>query len=184
LAIGHERIFRVPTFQPARGESEDCFVASASNAGWGGKGKKYGWRYRFRTSSYSGQGIRSTENTFPAKNWSQPPPWAAKIISALEHAASAKSFLVAAERSEAALGLRFVYPLPDGRIVLSIDIGESSSIEAELDRGDEVVIAGANFHRDCTMYPADAEVESHLQGVPDDWTVFQRLLHEILAIEW
>jgi hypothetical protein len=83
-----------------------------------------------------------------------------------------------------ALGLRFVYPLPDGRLVLSIDIGESSSTESELDGGDEVVIAGANFHRDCTTYPADAEVESHLQRVPDDWTFFQRLLHEILAIEW
>jgi hypothetical protein len=47
-------------------------------------------------------------------------------------------------------------------------MGESSSVESELDGGDEVVIAGANFHRDCTKYPADAEVESHLQQVPDD----------------
>jgi hypothetical protein len=31
--------FREPTYHPAHRESEDCFVASVSNAGWGGKGK-------------------------------------------------------------------------------------------------------------------------------------------------
>jgi len=35
--------FREPTDPAAGGEPEDCFVASVSNAGWGGKGKKYGW---------------------------------------------------------------------------------------------------------------------------------------------
>lgn len=83
-----------------------------------------------------------------------------------------------------AFGLHFVYPLPNGRIVLSLDVGERSGKESGHEKGEDVVIAGANFHRECTTYPADDEVVSHLARVPDDWSCFQGLLRDILGIEW
>jgi hypothetical protein len=85
-----------------------------------------------------------------------------------------------------ALGLRFVYPLSGGRMVASLDVGEVSAIATNT--GEEparpAVIVGANFHRDCSQYPADKEVIQHLSKASECWQEFLSLMRDILDVDW
>lgn len=83
-----------------------------------------------------------------------------------------------------ALGLRLVYPLPGGRLMLSLDIGEVQAEDGGEDQRD-VLLASANFHRDCATYPAaDHEVPRHIDLWLDDWASFKVLIRDVLGIEW
>lgn len=81
-----------------------------------------------------------------------------------------------------AVGLRFVYPLKDGRVVVSLDLGEAlpeQGGEARID----LLIVNANFHRDCSSsYPTDHEVLARLELAQEDWSTFNSLVRDVLDI--
>lgn len=90
-----------------------------------------------------------------------------------------------ADRRLDGLGLQFVYPLPQGRVVLSLDVGEvKDKTSEEEEHLEEIIVANANFHRDCTGYPADAEVAALIQKYQFDWEFCKELLHDVLGVEW
>lgn len=82
-----------------------------------------------------------------------------------------------------AVGLRLVYPLSGGRLVLSLDAGEAERTDGGQQKKRPVIIANANFHRECKTYPADQEVETHLNQVGTDWLQYRSLLHDTLEAE-
>lgn len=87
-----------------------------------------------------------------------------------------------------AVGLRLAYPLGNGRLLLTLDTGQAGR-EDEGREGEEpanlmnVILASANFHRDCDAYPADKQIETYLDAVTDDWTTHRNLLQDILRTE-
>jgi hypothetical protein len=82
-----------------------------------------------------------------------------------------------------AVGLRLVYPLSGGRLVLALDAGEAERANGDRREKRPVIIANANFHRECKAYPADREVETHLSQVATDWAQYRSLLHDTLETE-
>jgi hypothetical protein len=54
-----------------------------------------------------------------------------------------------------AVGLRLAYPLPDGRLFLSLDVGRAERTAIEPGNLRSAVLVTANFHRECSEYPAD-----------------------------
>lgn len=79
-----------------------------------------------------------------------------------------------------AAGLRLVYDLGnEGRVTLSLDAGETQS-SADKERK-KVVIANANFHRDCGEHPDREHVARHLKHVADDWAMYRELLTEAIT---
>ena len=80
------------------------------------------------------------------------------------------------------VGLRLVYITPDGgRLVLSLDAGQAEDTEAGESKPHEVILANANFHRDCQGYPAESQVLKHLDRFVDDWTTYQSILKDTLG---
>lgn len=74
-----------------------------------------------------------------------------------------------------AAGIRMVYPLKDaGRITLSLDAGEAQRGDAE--KKAKVIIANANFHRDCGQDLPASEVATLLASVEQDWETYCDLL--------
>jgi hypothetical protein len=83
-----------------------------------------------------------------------------------------------------AVGLRLVYPLAEhGRLVLSLDAGEVESVGEAGKEMRKVVIANANFHRDCQGYPAAEQVKTYLSHVSHDWSMYQTVLDEAVLKE-
>lgn len=79
-----------------------------------------------------------------------------------------------------AAGLRLVYALGnEGRVTLSFDAGEVQSSDDKAKK--RVVIANANFHRDCKEDPAHEQVRRHLTSVGSDWSMYRELLTETIA---
>jgi len=75
-----------------------------------------------------------------------------------------------------AVGLRFVYPLEEGRIVFSLDAGEVDLVEGNEKRKFEGLIFNCNFHRD-VKGPREAETAlGHLSNVKRDWEKYNSLL--------
>ena len=70
-------------------------------------------------------------------------------------------------------------------MTVSLDAGEMElALPTEGERQKhKVIVAAANFHRVCKGYPADDQAIEHLQHMPDDWSVYQRLLQETLLRE-
>lgn len=75
------------------------------------------------------------------------------------------------------LGIRLVYPLDDGKLTLSLDSGSAESSAGE--NMQSVIIANANFSRECSGYPAHERVTDFLNKAMDDWRELQRLLAAI-----
>lgn len=87
-----------------------------------------------------------------------------------------------AEHLVAAAGFRLVYRMPDAcRLTLSLDAGEGERTGNE--RKITMVIANANFHRQCEGYPATDQVLEHLKHGPEDWATFKILLKKVLKVE-
>ena len=84
------------------------------------------------------------------------------------------------KRRLSAVGLRLVYALGDeGRVTLSLDAGEAQSPDDKAKK--KVLIANANFHRDCKEHPAHEQVARHLTNVANDWSMYRELLTEAIT---
>jgi hypothetical protein len=85
-----------------------------------------------------------------------------------------------AKRRLSAAGLRLVYELgDDARVTLSLDAGEVQGSDEASKRS--VVIANANFHRDCQTQPDHEHVARQLSNLADDWLMYRDLLTEAFA---
>jgi len=83
-----------------------------------------------------------------------------------------------------AAGLRLLYPLEDsGRLTLSLDAGEAIRTQENPHQPVSLLIANANFHRDCQGYPAEEQAITHLAHLASDWRTYQALLRATLDIE-
>jgi len=80
-----------------------------------------------------------------------------------------------------AVGFRFVFEIQEGKVTISLDAGTAkiSSENSELEL--PVVIVDANFHRECTDYPADDQIEAYLKCVDNDWNLFQTIANDLLS---
>lgn len=78
------------------------------------------------------------------------------------------------------IGLRLIYPVVGGRLVLSLDAGEAEKPEDDGAKKKAVLIFNGNFHRDCQDYPAKDKVTSLLAYAEDDWNFYGRVLTNIL----
>lgn len=76
------------------------------------------------------------------------------------------------ERPLQALGLRLLYALPSAKLILALDLGDTG-----------VLIANANFHRDCSAYPATEQIYGHLDSATSDWAQFRALLKDTIGGE-
>jgi hypothetical protein len=81
-----------------------------------------------------------------------------------------------------AVGLRLAYPLPSGRLFLSLDSGQAQRKDAQPGQLQDVLFVRANFHRECTEYPADKQIETYLTEVADDWKLYSNLLRDVLMV--
>lgn len=77
-------------------------------------------------------------------------------------------------------GVRLVYPLPDGRLVLSLDAGKAEKLDGANTVGQSVLLMNANFHRDCGRYPAKDQVLGYLTQAPSDYNVYKALVARVL----
>lgn len=78
------------------------------------------------------------------------------------------------------VGLRFVYPLTEGRVVLSLDAGEAEKIDENKSVRKSVVLVNGNFHRDCQGYPAMNPVIEFINEAEKDWMAYRMLLKDVL----
>ncbi len=81
-----------------------------------------------------------------------------------------------------AVGLRLAYPLPNGRLFLSLDVGEAERTDKEPGNLQAVVLVSANFHRECSEYPADKQIDAYLTEVAEDWATYTTLLRDTLDV--
>jgi hypothetical protein len=82
-----------------------------------------------------------------------------------------------------AVGLRLAYPLPNGRLYLSLDTGQVERTGGEQEKRHIAVLANTNFHRECTEYPADKQIANYLTEIDHDWTTYTGLLRDVLKNE-
>ncbi len=82
-----------------------------------------------------------------------------------------------------AVGLRLAYPLPNGRLYLSLDMGQVERTDVEQEKPHSAVLANTNFHRDCSEYPADKQIVAHLTEIDHDWITYTNLLKDVLKNE-
>jgi hypothetical protein len=80
-----------------------------------------------------------------------------------------------------AVGLRFVYPIDEGRLILSLDAGEVEKAEEGSPKTATVLFVRGNFHRDCHDYPATNKVSSFLGHAEADWSFYEKVLVDVLA---
>jgi hypothetical protein len=81
------------------------------------------------------------------------------------------------------IGLRFIYSLTGGQVVLSLDVGQAERVVNEKPEIRSVILANANFHRDCKEYPASKQIETFLGQYSSDWAEFQSLVTDVLMTE-
>lgn len=83
------------------------------------------------------------------------------------------------------VGLKFVYPVTTGRLVLSIDSGIVETVVDERVHQKPVIIANANFHRDLdtTKLPTSEQMPNYLDEAPGDWDRFSKLVSDMLPNE-
>lgn len=79
-----------------------------------------------------------------------------------------------------AAGIRLVYTLPDaGRVTLSLDAGEAQRSDEPSKK--KVLVANANFHRDCDEHPAHPQVAKYFSNVAEAWSTYRTLLSDALT---
>lgn len=79
------------------------------------------------------------------------------------------------------VGLRLVYPVDCGRLVLSLDRGTvEKTNDGQLNK-EPVIIANANFHRDVNINepPTNGQIPKLLDEISNDWVRFQDILTEM-----
>lgn len=75
-----------------------------------------------------------------------------------------------------AVGVRFIYPLDDCRLTLSLDAGQLRSSEGS---AQNVIITNANFSRDCADGDAE-QARAHLGKALEDWSTFSNRFNDLL----
>jgi hypothetical protein len=77
-----------------------------------------------------------------------------------------------------AVGIRLIYPLDAGRLTLAIDTGAAKLP----DKADQqaVILANANFSRNCGDHPTYSQVAEFLAKAMEDWSHYEKLLADIL----
>ena len=80
------------------------------------------------------------------------------------------------------VALRFGYPIENGRVRLNLDVGSIEVQEEGAIVQRPVIIAKANFHRDCQPH-SSAQVERNLDFIAQDWDIFKVLIKENLEGE-
>jgi hypothetical protein len=80
------------------------------------------------------------------------------------------------------IGLKFVYPVESGRLVLSIDSGFAEEMEDDQLQKKPVIITNANFHRDLDTNtpPTSNQVPNYLDLLSSDWNRLSELLANIM----
>jgi hypothetical protein len=86
-----------------------------------------------------------------------------------------------ASRALDAVGVRLVYSLNPGRFTLSIDSGKAKTSESATEQA--VIIANANFDRNCGSHPAFKQVSVLLKKAIDDWETNELTLGDIFKEE-
>lgn len=78
------------------------------------------------------------------------------------------------------VSLTLSYPLKGGKLVLAIDSG--SGIFKLKDQREKVdgILASANFHRDCSGYPANEQVIEYIGNLEKDIKYYNKIIGEIL----
>jgi hypothetical protein len=79
-----------------------------------------------------------------------------------------------------AVGLSFTYPLHGGKIGLSLEAGGIINRTAEEEKHRSGIVVSANLHRECTGYPSNQQVSSHLDSLNQDWNTYNTLIDDIL----
>jgi hypothetical protein len=77
-----------------------------------------------------------------------------------------------------AVGIRLIYPLDVGRLTLAIDTG-AAKLPDQADQ-QAIIIANANFSRNCGDHPAYEQVAEFLGKAMEDWSHYEKLLTNIL----
>ena len=113
------------------------------------------------------------------------------FLSVVEHA-EANAFLKdhflksgpwdSAHRPLQSMGLKFVYPLEGGRLILSLDSGIVTRRLEEESKPISGVALHANFHRDCHGYPSKDQVMEHLGNCEKDWSAYQSILSDLVNV--
>ena len=74
------------------------------------------------------------------------------------------------------LGLRFVYPLDNGRIRMSLDSARISGDDPK-----DVISVSTNFHRDCvSQTSADKQIIEYLKNFESDWKRSNLIICDVL----
>ena len=83
------------------------------------------------------------------------------------------------------VGLRFVYDVASGRLVLSVDSGLVKEVAGDQAQQKLVIFAHANFHcdLDTTELSTGEQVPNYLDEAKSDWGRFSKLLSDILPNE-
>ncbi len=83
------------------------------------------------------------------------------------------------------VGLKFVYPVDAGSLVLSIDGGNvRKPVDGKVQER-SVILANANFHRELDQgkLPTNEQIPKYLHEVSTDWDRFRDILSGMLPIE-
>ena len=81
-----------------------------------------------------------------------------------------------------AVGLRLVYQIEGCKLMLSLDAGRGKRRDQEGGEESDIIIANANFHRDCDQVSRHEQVLRYLGGVSEDWSQCQALLKDLLNL--
>jgi hypothetical protein len=80
-----------------------------------------------------------------------------------------------------AAGIRLVYAVPGGRLVLSFDAGQAEKLDGAERVPESVILLNGNFHRDCGAYPAKDEVLGFLSRAGQDYETYRTLVASVLG---
>ena len=80
------------------------------------------------------------------------------------------------------VGLKLIYPLDGGRVILSLDVGTVTQRVDEESKQLSGILIYANFHRNCHDYPSNDQVLEHLGNAEKDWVAYQTMVSDILKV--
>jgi hypothetical protein len=78
------------------------------------------------------------------------------------------------------IGIKMAYAIGESILNLQIDPGTARYKADASGRDRNVLLLNANFHRDCSQYPADDEIEAHLQHYMGDWNTLTAMVQDLI----
>ncbi len=85
--------------------------------------------------------------------------------------------------SPEAVGIKFVYKLQDTKLTLQFDPGTAKHRDDLTAKDHEVVLIHSNFHKDCSEYPADDEIESYISDYYEEWGTLKTILEDFFNLK-